>query len=84
MARKTGNPRYDDEHRWFLSRQLDQLWTIICRRFCSLEISTCVPILLLLHSVEYNALAAGVSSVSIQANPFIDDSAPKDIPTAGS
>ncbi|CAG8888746.1 unnamed protein product [Penicillium egyptiacum] len=46
MARKTGNPRYDDEHRWFLSRQLDQLCIIICRRLRSLAVSTCIPILL--------------------------------------
>lgn len=73
MAWKTSNPRYDDEHRRLLSRQLDQLWPIICRRVCSLEIPTCISIFLLLHSVGYNALAAGISSVSIYANPFIDD-----------
>ena len=73
MAREVGYPRYDDEHRRLLSRQLDQLRPIICRWLCSLAIPTCVSIFLLLHLVGYNTLAAGVSSVSIHVNPFIDD-----------
>ena len=73
MARKASNPRYDDEHRRLLSRQLDQLRTIIRRRLCSLAIPTRLPILLLLHSVGYNTLATRVSSVSIPTNLFIDN-----------